>query len=65
MSPTDDPLVYAVMQDDAVLCADCVTGVCDDRQPSAATTLHAWLAADPSHICSWCGASVAATADAA
>jgi hypothetical protein len=65
MSPTDDELVYAVMQDDTVLCADCVSEVCDDRQPSAATTLHAWLAPDLGHVCSWCGASDAATAEAA
>jgi hypothetical protein len=65
MSPTTDQLAYAVMQDDMVLCADCVTEVCDDRQPTAATTVHAWLAPDPGHTCSWCGSSDAATADAA
>jgi hypothetical protein len=65
MSPTDDQLAYAVMQDDTVLCADCVSEVCDDLQPSAATTLHAWPAPGHEHCCSWCGASDAATADAA
>ena len=34
MSPTTDHLAYAVTQDDTVLCADCVTHICDDRQPS-------------------------------
>ena len=49
MSPTNDQLAYAVTQDDTVLCADCVTEVCDDRRPSEATTVHAWLAAGCGH----------------
>ena len=57
MSPTTDHLAYAVTEDDTVLCADCVTDICDDRQPSEATIVHAWLTPDPGHICSNCGAT--------
>jgi hypothetical protein len=63
MSPTIDQLAYAVMQDDMVLCGDCVTEVCDDRQPSEATLVHAWLAPDTAHTCSCCGASSEPIAD--
>ena len=57
MSPTTGQLAYAVMQDDTVLCADCLAEVCDDRQPAEATLVHAWLSADDGHTCSCCGAS--------
>jgi hypothetical protein len=57
MSPTTDQPAYAVMQDDTVLCADCITQVCDDRQPADATLVHAWLSPDHGQTCSWCGAS--------
>jgi len=57
MSPTTDHLAYAVTQDDTVLCADCVTDICDDRQPSEATIVHAWLTPDPGHTCSSCSAT--------
>ena len=65
MSNTTDQLAYAVMQDDTVLCADCVAEVCDDRQPSEAKTVHAWLTPGHAHTCSWCGANDPATANAA
>jgi hypothetical protein len=64
MSPPTDQLTYAVMQDDTVLCADCVAEICDDRQPSAATMVHAWLASQPGDSCSCCGADSEPIADA-
>jgi len=46
---------FAVMEDDTVLCADCVHEICDDRQPAtAATIVHAWLAAPAGQACSRC-----------
>jgi hypothetical protein len=56
MSPTTDQLAYAVMQDDTVLCGDCIAETCDDRQPTEATLVYAWLAPDSGHTCSCCGA---------
>jgi len=47
---------FAVMEDDTVLCADCVHEICDDRLPATAGTLvHAWLAEPAGHVCSSCG----------
>jgi hypothetical protein len=58
MSPTTDQLAhFAVMQNETVLCGDCVSEVCDDRQPTDATLVHAWLTPEPAHTCSCCGAS--------
>jgi hypothetical protein len=45
------------MQDDTVLCGDCVSEVCDHRQSTEATLVHAWLAPDPAHTCRCCGAT--------
>jgi hypothetical protein len=64
MSPATDQLAYAVMEDDTVLCADCLPEACDQRQPaSAATTVHAWLAPGHDHSCSWCGINAEITTD--
>jgi hypothetical protein len=46
----------AVMEDDTVLCADCVDelhaeGVCE----TAATIVHAWLADPAGQACACCG----------
>jgi hypothetical protein len=47
---------FAVMEDDSVLCADCVheatSGGVPDRPVS---TVHAWIDAGPRVRCSWCG----------
>jgi hypothetical protein len=48
----------AVMEDDTVLCADCVhelhaEGVCE----TAATMVHAWLADPAGQACGCCGAT--------
>ncbi len=50
---------FAVMEDDTILCADCVYETCDDgRQPAtAATTVHAWLADRADEACRCCGAT--------
>ena len=46
---------FAVMEDDTVLCADCLHEICDDRLPASAGTLvHAWLAAGSGQSCRWC-----------
>jgi hypothetical protein len=48
---------FAVMEDDTVLCADCVHELCDDREPpTAATFVHAWLADPAGQACRCCGA---------
>jgi hypothetical protein len=48
----------AVMEDDTVLCADCVDelhaeGVCE----TAGTIVHAWLADPAGQACRYCGAT--------
>jgi len=49
---------FAVMEDDTVLCTDCVHEICDDGQPAiAATIVHAWLADPAGQSCRWCGAT--------
>jgi hypothetical protein len=55
---TAQPGRLAVMQDDTVLCADCLheyqaEGVAE----TAATIVHAWLADLAGHACGCCGAS--------
>ncbi len=46
---------FAVMEDDTVLCADCVHEICDGREPAmAATIVHAWLATRALQVCSRC-----------
>jgi len=49
---------FAVMEDDTVLCADCVHEICDERLPlGAASMVHAWLAAGSGQSCRWCAAT--------
>ncbi|MGI9100770.1 MAG: hypothetical protein ACR2H2_20170 [Solirubrobacteraceae bacterium] len=49
---------FAVMQDDTVLCADCLHEICEDRQPATAGTIvHAWLVDPAGQSCSYCGAT--------
>jgi hypothetical protein len=62
MDPITNQPAYAVMQDDTVLCVDCIGEVCDDRQPAEATLVHAWLTPANGHTCSCCGASSEPTA---
>jgi hypothetical protein len=46
----------AVMEDDTVLCADCMQDIVDERLPAtAATMVHAWLASPAGEACCWCG----------
>jgi hypothetical protein len=46
------------MEDDAVLCAECVAEAARDLPPSAGSIVHAWIDACPGVCCGWCGAAV-------
>jgi hypothetical protein len=47
---------FAVMEDESVLCAECVHEAGRSGEPeSAATIVHAWIAAGPGVCCGWCG----------
>jgi hypothetical protein len=49
----------AVMQDDTVLCADCVHELHGEGLPETPTTIvHAWLADPVGEACWCCGASL-------
>jgi hypothetical protein len=49
---------FAVMEDESVLCAECVHEVGRSGEPeSAATSVHAWIAAGAGVCCAWCGES--------
>lgn len=55
---TGQPGRLAVMEDDTVLCADCVNelhaeGVCE----TATTIVHAWLVDGAGQACQCCGAT--------
>ena len=56
---------WAVMQDDTVLCADCVDEIAvhGGRQQRADEVVHAWIACSPGVCCRWCGASAALADD--
>ena len=48
----------AVMEDDTVLCADCVDELQAEGLPeTAATIVHAWLATPGGETCRCCGAT--------
>jgi hypothetical protein len=48
----------AVMEDDTVLCADCVHEYHAEGLPeTAATIVHAWLASSVGEACRCCGAT--------
>jgi hypothetical protein len=49
---------FAVMEDDSVLCADCVQEVCRELDAARAeAVVHAWIDPGPGVCCRWCGAS--------
>ena len=49
---------FVVMEDDTVLCADCLHEICDERLPAtAATIVRAWLVGAVQEPCRWCGAT--------
>jgi hypothetical protein len=48
---------FAVMEDDSVLCADCVHEISDLEATRAEMTVHAWIDAGPAVCCAWCGTS--------
>jgi len=51
----------AVMEDDTVLCADCVHEYqADSASESAASIVHAWLADPAGEACHGCGATIVA-----
>lgn len=48
----------AEMEDDTVLCADCVDGLQRESvRDTAATIVHAWLASPAGAACGCCGAT--------
>jgi hypothetical protein len=48
----------AVMEDESVLCADCVHEATAGGVPeSAETIVHAWIEPGPGVRCGWCGDS--------
>jgi hypothetical protein len=50
---------FAVMEDDSVLCADCVQEICREPGPDRAEAMvHAWIEPSPGVSCRWCEASV-------
>jgi hypothetical protein len=50
---------FAVMEDDSVLCADCVQEVCRESGPDRAEAIvHAWIQPGPGVCCRWCSDSV-------
>jgi hypothetical protein len=57
MTAPDDPCM-AVMEDDTVLCSDCLDEL-HTEQPvdTAVTTVHAWLADPAGQACRCCGAT--------
>jgi hypothetical protein len=49
---------FAVMEDDSVLCADCVQEVCREPGPDRAEAIvHAWIEPGPGVCCRWCSVS--------
>jgi hypothetical protein len=51
-------IALAVMEDDTVLCADCVHEYQAEGLPeTAATIVHAWLASPGGETCRCCGAT--------
>jgi hypothetical protein len=58
MTTTPQSAAYAVMEDDTVLCADCLPEICDDRLPAtAASMVHAWIIPTPGLTCRCCNTS--------
>jgi hypothetical protein len=52
----EPPRSFAVMEDDSVLCADCVHEATSAGVPDrAGSMVHAWIDVGPGVRCSWCG----------
>jgi hypothetical protein len=55
---TNHPGRLAVMEDDTVLCADCLDELhAETASETAATIVHAWLADPAGQACRCCGAT--------
>ena len=51
-----EPRVFAVMEDDTVLCADCAHEATGEGVVwGAGSLVHAWVEAAPGVCCGWCG----------
>src|SRR4051812_47488035 len=58
VQPREPARAFAVMEDDSVLCADCVQEVCRELDAARAEAIvHAWIDPGPGVCCRWCGAS--------
>ena len=56
LKPPDDGQRFAVMEDDSVLCADCVEEVQRGLDSERAEVIvHAWIDPLPGTACRWCG----------
>ncbi|MGH9273976.1 MAG: hypothetical protein ACRDZU_04945 [Acidimicrobiales bacterium] len=53
--PDDDGGRFAVMEDDTVLCGECVAEICDRQPATAGTLVHAWITPEAGTSCRWCG----------
>jgi hypothetical protein len=51
----DVGLRFAAMEDDTVLCAECVAEVSELQLATADTLVHAWIDPAPGTGCRWCG----------
>jgi hypothetical protein len=58
VEPREPARAFAVMEDDSVLCGDCVQEVCRELDAGRAEAIvHAWIDPGPGVCCRWCGAS--------
>jgi hypothetical protein len=56
LKPPDDGQRFAVMEDDSVLCGDCVAEVQRGLDSERAEVIvHAWIDPSPGTACRWCG----------
>jgi hypothetical protein len=53
--PRDGGLRFAAMEDDTVLCSDCVSEISELQPATADTLVHAWIEPAPGTACRWCG----------
>jgi hypothetical protein len=57
--PDDGDWRFAVMEDDSVLCADCVVEVQRELPAERAEVIvHAWIEPEPGVSCRWCATTV-------
>jgi hypothetical protein len=55
--PRDGGLRFAAMEDDTVLCGECISEISELQPATADTLVHAWIDPAPGTACRWCGAT--------